>query len=173
MYMFPRRARARPILKILPLLISFTLLPFPCRTVAQIDRFISVCCLLFVPLLIPFLLPFSTRSSNPKNTGVCDKTFLLCEPRPCNPPETALQPLIWCSGNIISQGYSSPEECFFTDTGETSAVIFADSSSPQISAILAGHFTEGNGSLLKSLRNLRRLPQESTFCKGGCSGNRV
>ena len=42
------------------------------------------------------------------------QTLLSYEPLPCNPtPETARQPLIWCSESMINQGSSSPEECFF------------------------------------------------------------
>ena len=51
-------------------------------------------------------------------TGVCEKTLLLFEPRPCNAAaETAPHPLIWCSESLSSQGSSHPVECFFTDTG--------------------------------------------------------
>ena len=45
------------------------------------------------------------------------KTLLLCEPLPCNTSaETAIQPLNCCF-NETSHMSSSPEECFFTDTG--------------------------------------------------------
>ena len=54
----------------------------------------------------------------PYNTGVFEKTLLLCEPVPCNPvAETALQPLIQHSESLSPQASSSPEECFFSDTG--------------------------------------------------------
>ena len=44
---------------------------------------------------------------------VCEKTFLILEPLPCNlAAETPLRPLIWYSEGISSQGISSPEECF-------------------------------------------------------------
>ena len=54
-------------------------------------------------------------------TGVWTKSFLLHERLPCKTAaESALQPLILCSSNYISQGSSSLEECFFTDTGTVS-----------------------------------------------------
>ena len=43
---------------------------------------------------------------------------LSSELMPCNPAgETALQTLIWCFASLSSKGFSSPEGCFFTDTG--------------------------------------------------------
>ena len=52
------------------------------------------------------------------DTGVCENTFLLWEPWPCNPAaKAALQALVRCFERLSSQGPSSPEECFFTDTG--------------------------------------------------------
>ena len=51
------------------------------------------------------------------------QTILLCKPLPCIPAaETAIQLLIWCSESPSSHMSSSPEECFFTDTGVTSHV---------------------------------------------------
>ena len=41
----------------------------------------------------------------------------LCPATQQNKP--ALQPLIWCSEGLASRLSSSPEECFFTDTGMT------------------------------------------------------
>ena len=41
------------------------------------------------------------------DTGVCEKTFILRRPLPCNPAaETAPKPLIWCSGSLYSKGYT-------------------------------------------------------------------
>ena len=46
------------------------------------------------------------------------KTLLLRGHLPCNTAaQIALQPLIWYVSSWLSQGSSSPEECFFTDTG--------------------------------------------------------
>ena len=50
----------------------------------------------------PYALPVSVR-----------KTLLLRKPSLCSPTaETALEPLIWCSESLYSQGSSSPEGCF-------------------------------------------------------------
>ena len=47
------------------------------------------------------------------------QTLLFREPSPCSPAaETALQPLMWCSESLFSQGYSSPEGVF-SDTSKT------------------------------------------------------
>ena len=50
--------------------------------------------------------------------------FLLCMPSPCSPAaETALQPLIWHFESLFSHVSSSPEECFFTDTGSKDSTV--------------------------------------------------
>ena len=54
--------------------------------------------------------------------GVCEQKVLLREPLPCNAgAESAIRPLICCFSfcNTISHVSSSPEACFFTDTGIT------------------------------------------------------
>ena len=59
-------------------------------------------------------LNWMTSKQHETRTVSVNITLLLCEPRSCNPAaETALQPLVWCSESFSSQGYSSPEECFF------------------------------------------------------------
>ena len=50
-------------------------------------------------------------------TGVCEKTFLLREPWPCNKvTETPLQPLSWCYESLSSQSPSSPDKLLFPQT---------------------------------------------------------
>ena len=52
-----------------------------------------------------------TYNDHDNTIGVCEQTFLLCNP--CNPAaDTALQPLIWCFEGSFSQTSSSPEELF-------------------------------------------------------------
>ena len=52
-----------------------------------------------------------------------NKTLLLFKPLPCNPAaETPILPLSWCSETEYSNVCSSPEECFFTDTGSTDEI---------------------------------------------------
>ena len=50
--------------------------------------------------------------------GVCEQQHsLLCEPSPCDQAaEIALQPLICCSERLSSQGSSSPDNCFCSQT---------------------------------------------------------
>ena len=49
-------------------------------------------------------------------------TLLLWEPLPCNlSSETALQPLVWHSEGLSSQGYFFPEGGSFTETGSNDA----------------------------------------------------
>ena len=68
-----------------------------------------------------------------EHTGVCENTCFVCETWPCNlATETALQP--WpCKlatelvlfRLIFARVSSSPEECFFTDTGFSSVGLHA------------------------------------------------
>ena len=54
------------------------------------------------------------------------KKMIVSKPLPCSPAaETALQPLIWRSENKYSYVYSSPEECFFADTGASAVEAYA------------------------------------------------
>ena len=54
------------------------------------------------------------------DTSFCGKTFILCEPWPCNPAAgTALQILIRCSESLSSHLPSSQEERFFEDAGKS------------------------------------------------------
>ena len=47
-----------------------------------------------------------------------EEHLFLAEPWPNNPAaEIALQHLIWRSESLSSRGSSSPDDCFFTDTG--------------------------------------------------------
>ena len=57
------------------------------------------------------------------STGFCrKKTLLLRKPLPCSPTaEAAIQPLIRCSGSLQFLVFSSPEECFCSQTRATVA----------------------------------------------------
>ena len=63
------------------------------------------------------LLRLQTPTACPEHptlTGVCEKSFLLSEPLPCNPEaETAIQPLIWHCEGLSSQLSCFPKECSF------------------------------------------------------------
>ena len=58
--------------------------------------------------------------TRPRDTGVCENQLLRHEPFPCSTAaETPLQPLIVCFSSQFPQGYSSPEECFYSQTPDT------------------------------------------------------
>ena len=68
----------------------------------------------------PIASPWTRRQPRKKRrSGKGNKDVLLCEPRPCDSlGETAIQPLLCCSGSIFSRAFLSGGE-FFTDTGIT------------------------------------------------------